>query len=88
MSILVNLTMTKIVEGGPFELFENPVCCKISERIKRDPLETLKNFRKKMRSLDNLMVPKHVANYRKYEWGPFKDAKKSHKAEKGTGKVS
>ena len=36
----------KIVKGGPFGLFEDPVCCKISKKIEGDPLETLKNFQK------------------------------------------
>ena len=30
----------KIVKGGPFRLFENPVCCKIAKKLKGDPLET------------------------------------------------
>ena len=38
---------------GPFGLFENPVCCKISKKLKGDPLETLKRFRTK-----NLTKPK------------------------------
>ena len=42
----------KPVKGGPFGLFENPVCCKISNKLKGDPLETKKfefsfNFQKK-----------------------------------------
>ena len=31
--------MPKIVKGGPFGLFENPISCKIS-KLKRDPSET------------------------------------------------
>ena len=33
-------------KGGPSGLFENPVCCKISKKLKGDPLETLKSCRK------------------------------------------
>ena len=36
----------KIVKGGPFRLFENPVCCKISKKIEGDPLETFKKIPK------------------------------------------
>ena len=32
----------KIVKGGPFGLFESPVCCKISKKLKEGPLETKK----------------------------------------------
>ena len=42
--------MSKIVKGGPFGLFENPVCCKISKKLKGDPLETLKSCRKKTKN--------------------------------------
>ena len=42
----------KIVKGGPFGLFEIPVCCKISKRIEGGTLGTLKNFQK------NLTKPK------------------------------
>ena len=38
----------KIVKGGPFGLVENPVCCKISNKIEGDPLEILKKFEKKV----------------------------------------
>ena len=31
------------VKGGPFGLFENPVRCKISNKLKGDPLETKKS---------------------------------------------
>ena len=42
----------KTVKGGPFGLVENPVCCKISKKNERDPLETKKLFEKrKMRIL-------------------------------------
>ena len=34
----------KPVKGGPFGIFENPVCCKISNKLKGGALET-KNFR-------------------------------------------
>ena len=37
-------------KGGPFGLFENPVCCKISKKLKRDPLETLKSCPKKTKN--------------------------------------
>ena len=37
--------------GDPFALFESPVCCKNKKKsrdpLQRDPLETIKNFRKK-----------------------------------------
>ena len=36
----------EIVKGGLFGLFENPVCCKISKKLKGDPLETVKKIRK------------------------------------------
>ena len=32
----------KPVEGGPFELFENPVCCKISNKLKGGSFEDKK----------------------------------------------
>ena len=54
--------MSKIVKGGPFGLFKNPVCCKISKKLKGDPLETLKSSRKKkqkMTILDSLIVTKN-----------------------------
>ena len=38
--------MPKIVPGELFGLFGNPICCKISKKMKGDPLETLKNFQK------------------------------------------
>ena len=45
----------EIVNGGPFGLFETPVCCKISKKIKRGPFGE-KNFRKKVsRCLKKLM---------------------------------
>ena len=47
---LKNLTMPKIVKGGPFRLFENQFCCKISETLKGDPLETIKIFEKKIKN--------------------------------------
>ena len=28
----IKISMSEIVKGGPFGLFENPVCCKISEK--------------------------------------------------------
>ena len=34
---------------GHFGLFESPVCCKISKKMK-DPLETIKHFRKKTKN--------------------------------------
>ena len=34
----------KVVKGGPFRIFENPVCCKISKKIEVDALERLKKF--------------------------------------------
>ena len=36
----------KIVKGGPFRLFENPVCCKISKKLKGGPLGDIKKIRK------------------------------------------
>ena len=45
----------KSVKGGPFGLFENPVCCTISNKLKGDPLKTKTfsiffNFRKKAKN--------------------------------------
>ena len=38
----------KIVKGGPFGLFERPVCCKISKKIGGGPLETKKISKKSL----------------------------------------
>ena len=49
-----------IVKGGPFGLFENPVCCKKIEKIEGDPLETLKKFETSHRAKrggESLIVP-------------------------------
>ena len=48
----------EIVNGGPFGLFETPVCCKISKKIKRGPFGE-KNFRKK-----SLTLPKKTNGVR------------------------
>ena len=40
-----NLQVFIIVKGGPSELFEGPVCCKISKHLKGDSLGT-KTFKK------------------------------------------
>ena len=32
------------MKGGPFRLSENPVCCKISKKLRGDPLETYKKY--------------------------------------------
>ena len=34
----------EFVKGGTFRLFENPVCCKISKKLRGDPLETFKKY--------------------------------------------
>ena len=34
-----------LLKGGPFRLFENPVCCKISKKLRGDPLETFKKYK-------------------------------------------
>ena len=44
--ILKNLTMPKIVKGGPFGLFKTPICCKTFLKL-MGSLATLKNFHKK-----------------------------------------
>ena len=46
-----------MVKGGPFRLLENSVCCKISKKMKGDPLETSKNF------LKNLTVQKKIGSW-------------------------
>ena len=46
--------MSKIVKGGPFGLFENPVCCKIFKKLEGDPLETKKISKK------SLIAPKKI----------------------------
>ena len=40
----------KIVKGGPFRIFENPVCCKISKKLKGGPLGDIKKIRKILES--------------------------------------
>ena len=35
----------KFVKGGPFRLFENPVCCKISKKLSGDHLETFEKYK-------------------------------------------
>ena len=57
--------MSKIVKGGgPFGLFENPVCCKISKKLKGDrPFGDIKKLSKKKRKmfiLNCLIVTKNV----------------------------
>ena len=39
----------KIVKGGPFGLCETPFGCKTFKKLKGDPWEILKNFRKKFK---------------------------------------
>ena len=39
---------------GPFGNFQHSICCPISKKLKWDPLETIKSFRKK-----SLTVPKN-----------------------------
>ena len=48
--------MSKIVNGA-FWVFSKPVCCKISKKLKGDPLETLKSCRKKKRKMIILNSP-------------------------------
>ena len=50
MRILNSLTVPKNVKWRPFcFFFKHQFCCKISNKLKRDPLETLiKNFRKSL----------------------------------------
>ena len=55
--------MSKIVKGGPFGLFENPVCCKISKKIEGGPFGDIKKLSKKKRKmiyLNSLIVTKNV----------------------------
>ena len=57
----------KFVKGGPFRLFENPVCCKISKMLRGTLLGHLKNitifwknFRKtKIEIFEKVSVPKN-----------------------------
>ena len=39
------------LKGGPFEVFQHPICCKISKKLKGDPLRK-KNSEKKSRSAE------------------------------------
>ena len=34
-----------LLKGGPFRLFENPLCFKISKKLRGDPLETFKKYK-------------------------------------------
>ena len=45
------------------EIFQHPFCCKISKKMQGNPLESLKNFRKKykkQRIFNSLIVPKNL----------------------------
>ena len=44
----------EIVKGGPFRLFENTVCCKISKKIEGDHLETFKNLKMKNENFETV----------------------------------
>ena len=63
----------KPVKGASFGFFENPVCCKISNKLKGDPLETKKirifklifEKKRKMRILMSLSAKIHKT------WTPF-----------------
>ena len=45
---------------GRFGLFESPVYCKISKKLKGDPLETIKNFQKKTNeNFEKVSVPEN-----------------------------
>ena len=49
-------------------LFENPICSKLPNKLRRDPLETLKDFRKK-----SFTKPKYGGRPivpKKWKWGP------------------
>ena len=68
---------------GPLE-----VCCKISKKMKGDPLKTLKMFRTKVNAEKNKWDPVGFFNIhsvakhqKKLKKGPF-DEKQSHKGEK------
>ena len=37
-------------KSGPFGLLQHPSSCKISNKLKRDPLETLKNLEKSLKA--------------------------------------
>ena len=75
--------MSKIVKGGTFGHYENPVCCKISKKLKGDPLETLKSCRKKTKndhfehshSFGLFQHPFSCKISKKLKGGPFGDNK-------------
>ena len=35
-----------LLKGGPLRLSKNPVCCKISKKLRGDPLETFEKYKK------------------------------------------
>ena len=37
--------MPKTIKGGPFDHFENPVCCKIEKKLKRGDIGNIKKCR-------------------------------------------
>ena len=52
---LNSVTVPKNVKGGPFGIFWDPLCCKMSKKRRRDPLvESKKNFEK------SRIVPKKI----------------------------
>ena len=52
MRILKVSQFRKTRKGGPFELFETSVCCKISKNLKGDRLATKENSKKKSHSAE------------------------------------
>ena len=56
----------EICERGPFQLFENPICCKISKKIERWTLWRLKVSKpKKNQKAEGPSVSSGFANARK-----------------------
>ena len=48
-------TVPENVKGGPFLIYKYAFCSKITKNSKGDPLGTLKNFRKKRRTVTKKM---------------------------------
>ena len=72
--------MPKNVQGGPFLIYKHTFCCKKQKTQREDHLGTLKNFRKKSRTVSeknrkgDSLVPSGFVGYLekiKIERGPF-----------------
>ena len=50
----------KMWKGGPFRLFENPLCCKMSKKWRRTLWRHFENFERKLKKPKIFVVPKYL----------------------------